>query len=370
MRLVKSTRVQWYSFLASMPLIDFALNFILYEERLFQDYRIWLLSFPLLWAVGIFTWYAHVSYEDWVQRRYPEISQSVRRVLMKSFVVFLIMTPMVILIFLLYDWLHILGYHLKDGDLQKGVLVGFSVNLIFLTLWEAIYIMDKHKESIAEKEILKQMSLQQEFDVLKSQVNPHFLFNCFNTLSSLIEEDANKAETFLDELSKVYRYLLRNNETGLSTLQTELRFIRSYFGLLKTRHGEAVQFQIETDKRYDNYLLPSLSLQLLVENAVKHNMLSKNMPLVIEIFTTAGNKLVVNNNLQRRTVKGPSNRIGLDNIRAKYELLKQKGFQVMEDAKNFTVVLPLIWDNSMEKKWLSFQAGKEKNHSPNKTSSI
>lgn len=365
MKFGRATRVQWYGFLTSMPLVALAINLILYDRNVFHDYRVWLISFPLLWVIGLFTWYSHVLYDRWVQQKYPEIRQSARRILVKCCVVFLIMTPTVLLIFLIYDYFHILGYSIKPGDLGKGVLVGFSVNLIFLTLWEAIYIMDKHRESIAEKEILKQMSLQQEFEVLKSQVNPHFLFNCFNTLSSLIEEDAVKAEAFLDELSKVYRYLLRNNETGLSTLQNELRFIRSYFGLLKTRHGEAVQFQIETDKRYDHYLLPSLSLQLLVENAVKHNMLSKNVPLTIDIFTTAGNKLVVNNNLQRRTVKGPSNKIGLDNIRAKYELLKQKGFQVMEDAKNFTVVLPLIWDNGMDKNWMTFQTNKEKANSTN-----
>ena len=360
MRLPRVTRVQWYSFLTSMPLIDLALNLVLYDREVFHNHKIWLISFPLLWVIGLVTWYFHAIYDRLAEKKYPEIRQSTRRILLKSGVMFFIMTPAIILIFVLYDSFHLLGYSIKEGDLTKGVIIGFSVNLIFLTLWEAIYMMDKHRESFAEKEILKQMSLQQEFEVLKSQVNPHFLFNCFNTLSSLIEEDAAKAEAFLDELSKVYRYLLRNNETGLSTLQTELRFIRSYFGLLKTRHGEAVQFQIETDKRYDHYLLPSLSLQLLVENAVKHNMLSKNLPLTIDIFTTAGNKLVVNNNLQRRTVKGPSNKIGLDNIRAKYELLKQKGFQVMEDNKNFTVVLPLIWDNGMDKNWMSFQANKEK----------
>jgi LytS/YehU family sensor histidine kinase len=107
---------------------------------------------------------------------------------------------------------------------------------------------------------------------------------------------------------------------------------------------------MDIDKRYDPYLIPSLTLQLLVENVVKHNQLAKGQPLVIEIFTTAGNKLVVNNNLQRRTVKAPSNKVGLENIKAKFELLNQKGFQVMEDGKNFTVVLPLIWNNHLEKR--------------------
>ena len=106
------------------------------------------------------------------------------------------------------------------------------------------------------------------------------------------------------------------------------------------------RLHIEIDKRYDPYLLPSLTLQLLVENVVKHNVLSKNKPLVIDIFTTAGNKLVVNNNLQRRTAKAPGNKVGLENIRAKYKLLDQPGFRILEDKNNFTVVLPLIWNNS------------------------
>lgn len=355
----RSTKVEWYSFLASMPLIDLGLNYIIYDDRLFEDYRIWLWSFPLIWLAGIITWYMHVIYSHAAQRRYPEIRQSTKRIVVKCLVNFFIMSPAILIVFFLYDRLHILDYQLNRDDLLKGLLVGFAVNLVFSTLWEALYIMDKHRQSIGEKELLFQMSLQQEFDVLKSQVNPHFLFNCFNTLSSLINEDADKAEIFLDELSKVYRYLLRNNEEGLSTLESELKFIESYFLLLKTRHGDAVQLQVETDKRYNNYLLPSLSLQLLVENAVKHNVLSKNKPLVIDIFTMAGNKLVVNNNLQRRTVKAPSTRIGLDNIKAKYKLLGQTGFQVMEDAKNFTVVLPLIWNNNIEKRWMSTQSVKE-----------
>jgi LytS/YehU family sensor histidine kinase len=142
---------------------------------------------------------------------------------------------------------------------------------------------------------------------------------------------------------------LQNKDDGLSTLENELQFIKSYFKLLETRHGDAVQLNMQIDKRYEPYLLPSLSLQLLVENVVKHNVVSKSAPLEIDIFTIAGNKLVVNNNMIRRAVKAPSNRVGLENIKAKYNLLKQSGFQVMEDEKNFTVVLPLIWNNPASK---------------------
>jgi two-component system LytT family sensor kinase len=208
--------------------------------------------------------------------------------------------------------------------------------------------LGKYKETLSEKELIEQMSMEQEFENLKSQINPHFLFNCFNTLSSLIQEDKKEAENFLDELSKVYRYLLKSNESGVSTVEKELQFIQSYYKLLKTRYGSGLRMSIDIDKRYYSYLVPSLSLQLLVENAVKHNIVSRTQPLVIEILTAAGNKLVVNNNLQPKQLKKTSTRIGLNNIRSKYKLMKQEGFQVVEGESNFMVVLPLVWNDLKE----------------------
>jgi two-component system LytT family sensor kinase len=193
--------------------------------------------------------------------------------------------------------------------------------------------------------MLRQLSFREEFDSLKNQVTPHFLFNCFNTLSSLIREDKQKADLFLNELSKVYRYLLKNNEVGLSTIANEIRFIHSYYKLLQTRYGEAIRLRVDTDPRYDDCLLPSLTLQLLIENAVKHNILLKSKPLQIEIYTGDDHQLIISNNLQRRAVKVPSNNIGLKNIRLKYELLKQEGFTVSQDEDRFMVVLPLLLEH-------------------------
>jgi sensor histidine kinase YesM len=345
---VKPTKLQLYSFLFSMPVIDFVLNYILYDEQIFQNGTIWLYSFPLIFLIGVCSWRTQAVMQNWIQYKYPGLKQTRRRVAVLGLLIIPTMSVSVLFIFLVYDYFGILGYRTQPGDREYGLLAGFSVNLIFVTLYELDYVVERLKETMLEKETLKQQAMRHEFDVLKNQVNPHFLFNCFNTLSSLISEDKQRAEIFLNELSKVYRYLLRNNEDGVSTVESEVRFIRSYYGLLQTRHGEALRLTLEIDKRYHPYLLPSLTLQLLVENVVKHNMLSKTHPLVIEIFTTAGNKLVVNNNLQRRTVKAPSNRVGLENIKAKYDLLNQPGFQVMEDGKNFTVVLPLIWNNAAE----------------------
>lgn len=342
----KPTRLQTYSFIASMPIIDFLLNYILYNDLVFHNVNIWLISYPLIFGIGILSWATHVFISDKIRINYPGLHQAGVRIVLLAFCLVPFMSACILFIFIMYDSLHILGYQMNPMDLKMGLVVGFSINLIFETLYETDYILEKYKESVEEKEAMQQIAMQQEFDSLKSQVNPHFLFNCFNTLSSLIVEDKNKAEIFLNELSKVYRYLLQNNEDGLSTLQNEVQFVQSYYKLLQTRHGEAVQLNIQIDKRYELYLLPSMSLQLLIENVVKHNIVSKTAPLEIDIFTIAGNKLVVNNNLLRRVAKAPSNKVGLENIKAKYSLLKQPGFQVMEDEKNFMVVLPLIWNNT------------------------
>jgi two-component system LytT family sensor kinase len=346
MKFYNPPKFQYYGFLLSMPIIAWAWNYILYDERLYTDKRIWFISFPLIFILGMGSWVMHYQYDHFIRTKYPELNQTSRRVGYKLLTNVLVMTPSVLIILWIYHSFNVLGYTLQKDDVKWTIIVGFSVNMIFETLWEVVYILDKFKESLSEKEHLEQMSIEQEFENLKSQVNPHFLFNCFNTLSSLITEDKKQAEYFLNELSKVYRYLLRSNEFGVATLETEMKFIDSYCELLKTRHGDGLQVRVEIDKKYATYILPSLSLQLVVENAVKHNVVSKQQPLTIEIFTTSGKKLVVNNNLQLKRQKEYSTRIGLNNIRSKYKLLRVDGFQVIEGEQNFMVVMPLIWNQN------------------------
>ncbi|NND33760.1 MAG: histidine kinase [Saprospiraceae bacterium] len=328
-----------------MPIIDVLTNYIMFDDDLFRNINIWLVSFPIIYVLGALSWYGHVLIGNSIRSRYPLLHQTKLRILILALCIIPFMSFTVCVIFLIYDTLHILDYNLSLSDLKMGLLVGFSVNAIFESLYEADFTLERYKQSLLEKQYLQQLIASQEFDALKKQVNPHFLFNCFNTLSSLISIDRVQASEFLDELSKVYRYLLRNNEESLSTVENEVRFIESYAQLLKTRHGTAIELNIDIDPGYATYLIPSLSLQLLVENAVKHNVLDKGQPLVIDIFSTAGNRLIVNNNLQRRKDDVASNGVGIANIKSKYSLLGQDGFQVMEDAMNFTVVLPLIWNH-------------------------
>jgi two-component system LytT family sensor kinase len=346
MKMEKQLSLRLIGFLIAMPVIAWLMNYILYDERIYREWQIWLFSFPLICLLQYSAWLLQMWCVSKIQNRFPALKQTTTRVLIVTALTGMTVLFFFLTIFAIYHYFAILDYHYSKGDARLALILGISVNLIFITLCEVFYSIEKYKENLAEKELLEHMNVMQEFENLKSQVNPHFLFNCFNTLSSLMFENKAEAEVFLDELSQVYRYLLRTNVAGVATLGNEIKFINSYYQLLKTRHGEALHMQLEIDKKYHNYLLPSFSLQLLIENAVKHNIASRQHPLKLEIFTTSANQLVVNNNLQPKIKKERSASIGLNNIRHKYKLMQQTGFQVVEGERNFMVVLPLVWDNS------------------------
>src|SRR5688500_490075 len=326
-----------------MPVIAFTLAYIMYGERLFNEPLVLAVTFPIIFVMGYLSWRLHYIYAHIVHRKFPSVHQTKKRVLLMLPINLLIMTPSVYMIFYSFHWLHLFGYTVDGADLTYGILVGLIVNIVFESLWEVMYILEKYKESAAEKEMMEMMNLEQEFNNLKQKVKPHFLFNSFNTLSSLISEDEERAEKFLNELSKVYRYLLRNNVNGMSSMEEETKFINSYSRLLETRYGDGFKLEMKIDTATINMHMPSLSLQLLVENAIKHNVVSRSNPIRIVIKTTDDGYLVVENNLNKKTRNSiDSTGIGLANIREKYRLLNYSNVSITETAEHFRVVLPLI----------------------------
>ena len=347
MKLPKPPRYQYIGFFSSMPFIAFTLAYIMYGTRLWKEPIVLAVSFPIIFFMGYLSWRTHYLYAHAVRKRFPSEHQTKKRILLILPVNLLIMTPSVFLIFYLFHWLHLFGYTVDGADLTYGYLVGLIVNIVFESLWELMYIMDRYKESAAEKEMMEMMHLKQEFNNLKQKVNPHFLFNSFNTLSSLITEDEERAEKFLDELSKVYRYLLRNNEKGMSTVDEETKFILSYSQLLETRYGDGFNLEMDISPEARDKQIPSLCLQLLVENAVKHNVVSRHNPIRIVIKTTTDGYLTVENNLNKKTRKSiESTGIGLSNIREKYRLLNHSDVSVTETGEQFRVAIPLIASNT------------------------
>lgn len=342
MKFIKPPAYEFYGFLISMPFILLWVHYAMYGDRVFSDSELWFFSFPILFSLAVVSWYFHFRYHSFVASRFPGLKNSYSRIGVKLLVYPLVMVPSVIGIHGIYAAFHLFGYSYNSESLKLWLLQGVVVNLIFETLWEVIYMIDQYKESLMEKELLELMNTEQEFENLKSQVNPHFLFNCFNTLSGLISEDKHKADRFLIELSKVYRYVLNTNQRDLSTLYQETRFIHSFMALLQTRYGHGLVVDVRIDESYYSYSIPTMSMQLLIENAVKHNVVSKKEPLYIEIYTTGDNELTVCNNLQLKQRKEVSTGIGLKNIRSKYSLLKAPGFEWKATDDKFVVKLPLI----------------------------
>ncbi len=223
-----------------------------------------------------------------------------------------------------------------------GLLYSLLYGLLVAAFYELLIYMEAWKKANQEAEQLKKANLVSQLDSLKNQVKPHFLFNSLNTLTALVEKQPAQAVQFIAELSKVYRYLLQSNQKELIALSQELDFTRAYFFLLQMRFGEGISLEVVVEKDYLDHLIPPLTLQMLVENAVKHNQVSVRKPLSVRIAAEQGKWLVVSNNAQPKRTSVPSSGTGLSNIATKYKLLNQPNVQVQSVQTHFTVKVPLI----------------------------
>ncbi|MEY4538855.1 MAG: hypothetical protein RLZZ306_612 [Bacteroidota bacterium] len=223
------------------------------------------------------------------------------------------------------------------------MLFAFRINL-FLNVLNIIYwYINQLEKTQIEAEKFKKISTQAQLQAVRNQVNPHFLFNNLSVLTALIPLDTNASVEFVGQFSKVYRYVLKSHEKELMELDTELDFIDSYLYLLKKRFGESLKISVQVEEEIRQHYIVPMALQMLVENAVKHNIVSKNKPLQINIFTDDDHLLIVQNNLQRKEVNElESTQFGLTNISQRYEFLTHKPIIIQENEQYFTVKLPII----------------------------
>jgi two-component system, LytTR family, sensor kinase len=235
-------------------------------------------------------------------------------------------------------------------------IIFFFVNLIIIVTinmgYFGNYFLQKWKKSLVENErvekeraIIQKRWSQLQYNNLQNQLNPHFFFNSIASLQSLIREDAALASEFLKQLSKVYRYILQNNESSLVTLENEIEFAHQFFSLLKTRFGNALQFQINiSHSALEMHIVP-VTMQVLVENAIKHNIMSDDNPLVITI-EDKNERLLVKNNFQPKKSIEYSNKIGLTNMKDLYKHLSDEKLIAGLKENFFEVEIPLIkWND-------------------------
>jgi two-component system LytT family sensor kinase len=289
-----------------------------------------------------------IRFWSFIAKSYPETHQSGWRVAFWFISYAVISVSILYLILFFYNN----DTFFETAPVTEGVLwFVFAVlagSLIAAGLTELAFTFRQWKSNQQELQQMEEKQLQTELDVVKQQVNPHFLFNCLNSLSVLISEAPATAEKFVDEMSKVYRYLLSVNgpdkENNLVTLEAELRFIRSYVYLLETRFEGGIHVRIEIDDVYLTLLIAPITLQTLIDNAIRHNIVSAERPLHIHITTTPTGQLEVKNNLQKRLVRMPFSTAGLATLISRYKMLfNQAGtIQIKESEASFSVLLPLI----------------------------
>ncbi len=241
-----------------------------------------------------------------------------------------------------YNKLNLFKCPAQTANFWWAIAFGCFASTVITFLNEAAVNWLKWKKAVTETEQLKTAYQKSKLYGLKGQINPHFLFNCFNSLSSLIQEDEQKAERFLAEMSRVHRYMLRTDDEQLVSLEQELKFARSYLYLIKVRFGQSIYVSINVDPGIMEKQLPPLSLQVILENIIYTNAAVKTSPLTLFIYNEK-TKLIIKNSVQNKVLSNETYlEEGLDNLIAKYRLLGGIELKVHENADERTISLPLF----------------------------
>ncbi len=216
------------------------------------------------------------------------------------------------------------------------------ISTMTMAIYEAIYYYIRLKKSIREEEQAKQVIVQAQLDALRNQAQPHFLFNSLNTLRDIIDQNSKEdARKFVDKLADVYRFILDSGNADLVTLDTELRFARAYIHIQSERFGENLILHWNIPETALNAMIVPMSLQLLLENAIKHNVVSKAKPLIIHV-EVKDNYLVVRNTIQPKSTQLPSTGVGLKNIEKRYTLIAHSTIEIKNNGDQFIVSIPLL----------------------------
>ncbi len=315
-----------------------AVLFKLLFFRLSEVINIDILAISL---VIIVLWEGNIKINKVLNSKFNWIDKPKKRLVLQA-IAFTLFTS--ITLFMLMYTIH----RIKTGDgrlinpkMQEIFLPALFLAVAIVTLNISYQFFGAWKESLLEVEKYKAESSNAQLQNLRSQVNPHFLFNNLSVLSSLVYQNQEKAVEFIQELSKVYRYVLDNKNIELTSLQEELEFLGHYFYLLKIRFGDNIYFETKIDHACKSKLLPPMCLQTLVENTFQHNEISTNKPLRVQIYTD-GNNLIMENPIQLRSDNPPSSKMGLKNIATRYQFFTSRKLEIVQENQTFKVILPLI----------------------------
>jgi two-component sensor histidine kinase len=326
-----------------IPLLSFIVPIVFMGCRFNRPPYLSIEKYFVVLGITTIIWIGNRYIMIFCRKRYPMFNEVRRRLWVQSLVMFVFTVSSNMILDQVADRL----LNKDDGPLTAtDSIIHSNSAAIFCTImmmgiYESIFFMHLLRKSVQETEKLKRESLNAELNALKTQVNPHFLFNNLNTLSSIIPENPDMAVEFVQQLSKVYRHILEVQDEQSIPLKDELDVLRAYAFLLQTRFGDNLDITIDVPEEKLKKKIVPLSLQMLMENAIKHNIVSSDKPLKVNVFAENGN-LVVRNNLQKKNQVNSSTGIGLDNIRNRCKLLGNGEVAVTESGTSFTVSIPLI----------------------------
>lgn len=294
-----------------------------------------------------------ISYPDLFIIRYlnkiaPWGKSAIKRVPLQLGLTVLIAGIIAICITLLANLISVYTDHDVASIVITNVLIYIVVNIVVMTIFEGWILFVERTQAKQMADILQAELSQIKFEVLKSQINPHFMFNSLSVLSGLINKDVKKAQQFIDEFSHIYRYVLETIEQPVATVSEELDFTRSYLFLQQIRYGKDLSYSINIPADLLNLLAPPLSLQVVLENATKHNIVNETKPLSIEIYNE-GLYLVVKNNIQPKFSKGVSTGLGLKNLVKRYAMITDIEPEFVVKTNHYIAKLPLIKPESDER---------------------
>ncbi len=256
---------------------------------------------------------------------------------------------MLVYVVINYTLDHLLQYLFSAGKAHPSpvmeIISTVLLTALIISIYEAISFYMQLQQTVAEKVALERRHVQSQLESLRNQVNPHFLFNSLNTLIYLIPESPEKAIRFVQKLSKVYRYILESRAASIIPLREELDYLNAYVYLLRERFGENLIVDTHRLDALENALIVPLTLQMLFENVIKHNIISSEKPLSIEAFYE-NDHIIVRNNFQKKNQTMDSTGVGLDNIRERYQFLTHKEVGVIVSKDYFTVLIPVIYQTA------------------------
>jgi sensor histidine kinase YesM len=312
----------------------FSMEFINFWERVWINSIYSLFIGGTLWKGNQFIgWWVHRKI-DGIKEPYKALSWSLGLMFVFSLVDIMIVNYIWFVV--IYDWT--IQRLFSNGLLT--MIIELAITVVITSILFASGFFRSWRESAVNEERLEKESIRLQYNALKNQVNPHFLFNSLNTLTTLVYKDADQAARFIKQLSEVYRYVLEHKDSELVSLEEELTFCHHYIFLQKIRHGQNLKVEINLYPDQSIRIVP-LSIQLLLENAIKHNEVSTENPLRIKVEKDQ-DYILVTNNLQPRSVIPDSGGIGLDTLRKRYDFLSEKKLSTEETNGSFIVYIPII----------------------------